>query len=64
MKRKDGRELVTVHPVTAMDMIDFVQPSEELLMRATACSRRRTVDSSWMEDEVEPAAGDFDEWGA
>lgn len=52
MKRKDGRELVTEHPVTGMDMIDYVT-DVEIPEGATACYRSR-----------EPDDFDIGDWGA
>lgn len=53
MKRKDGRELVTEHPVTAMDRIEYlgrVELSEESL----TCQRMRR----------DPDDFDIGEWDA
>lgn len=55
MKRKDGRELVTEHPVTWEDMIDVIPAGEYLPSEgATACSIRRAP-----EDDL-----DIGEWNA
>ncbi|WP_417510537.1 hypothetical protein [Microbacterium sp.] len=64
MKRKDGRELVTEHPVTGMDMIDFI-PAHELPPipeSAIRCSLGEPfVDTSMMDED--PSSDDFDCWG-
>ena len=64
MTRKDGRPLVTEHPVTAYDRIDFI-PADELEFPegVIACSLREPfADSTWMDDD--PSSDDFDDWGA
>jgi len=66
MTRKDGRELVTEHPLTAGDMIDVVldhrMPPDDQL----TCVLRREVDDSWMQPEGGPGEDGFDigEWDA
>lgn len=56
MKRKDGRELVTEHPVTAIDRIDYV-PREELdIPEGAVLHCRGGLDSARRELE-------YDDWG-
>ena len=66
-ERKDGRPLVTEHPVTWQDRIDYVPPGElDLQADAIVCAyRREPVDESWMEPDKGPG-DDFDlgEWYA
>jgi len=64
--RKDGRPLVTEHPVTAWDMIDYVE-HVELPDDGLVCALYREPDpleDAWMEEDLEPDAGDVDGWGA
>lgn len=57
--RKDGRPLVTEHPVTAMDMIDYVG-HVEIPEGAIACGYRRDPEPDWMQpDDI-----DIGEWDA
>jgi hypothetical protein len=66
MRRKDGRELVTEFPVTAMDQIDVVLDAPALDPEGLVCiMRRRPVDESWTEPDEGPG-DDFDigEWDA
>lgn len=63
MKRKDGRELVTEHPVTAVDRVEYI-PREELDLSkiALSCTLEGVRDTSW--DDEDPSSDDFDDWGA
>lgn len=65
MKRKDGRELVTDYPVTAMDRIDYIPAGElpPIPESAIVCSPREPFADSLMMDE-DPSSDDFDSWGA
>lgn len=50
MKRKDGRELVTEFPVTAMDRIEYLT-DVEIPADAITCQRRsEPADEAWMYD--------------
>lgn len=65
MKRKDGRELVTEHPITGIDMIDFITDADlpPLPDGAVACCLREPFyDSSLMDED--PSSDEFDNWGA
>lgn len=67
MRRKDGRELVTEHPITAWDMIDVIHGDDlpSIPPGAVWCSFKfESREESWAGDDVEPEAGDFDSWGA
>jgi hypothetical protein len=67
MKRKDGRELVTEHPLTGMDMIDVIPPGELPSIPAGEGLRgyvRKADREPWAGDDLAPEAGDFDGWGA
>lgn len=49
--RKDGRPLVTEHPVTAMDWIDVIPRGElEIPESAIACKLMREPQPDWMQD--------------
>lgn len=51
MKRKDGRELVTEYPVTAMDMIDYDPNPPKLGDHGVlACQFREDRYEAWMDD--------------
>lgn len=57
MKRKDGRELVTEHPVTAIDRIDYVTRDELNIPEGEVLHCRGGLDRLPPEDE-------YDDWGA
>lgn len=63
MKRKDGRELVTEHPVTGIDMIDYI-PRDELKIPddAIRCRVADIREGSWGDED--PSSEDFNDWGA
>lgn len=65
MTRKDGRPLVTEHPVTAMDMIDAI-PADEIPPGLTACTRSGRAADGWIECGSDEPDEDFDigEWYA
>ncbi|WP_200892859.1 hypothetical protein [Microbacterium azadirachtae] len=46
-----------------MDTIPYV-PRGELPSIPPGHGYRRPVDTTWMDDDVQPAAGDGGEWGA
>lgn len=67
MKRRDGRELVTEHPVTAEDMIDVLPPGEVPPIPPSEHARgyvRKADRAPWAGDDLDPEVGDFDDWGA
>ncbi|WP_417555577.1 hypothetical protein [Microbacterium sp.] len=65
MKRKDGRELVTEHLVTAQDMIDVIPRGEFTIPAdAIACGLREPADTSWMDPDGPEADFDEGKWGA
>lgn len=58
MKRKDGRELVTEFPVTAMDEIEYIG-HVKIPADAIVCGRRREPQDDWMNDDIDPFPEDF-----
>ncbi len=67
MKRKDGRDLITEHPVTGADMVEYIHADDLPPMPAgtgagTRCYQEPFADSTWMDDD--PSSDDFDTWGA
>lgn len=63
MKRKDGRELVTEHPVTVMDLVEYV-PRGELVIPddAIGCRLENLVADS--RGDQDPSSDSYDDWGA
>lgn len=63
MKRKDGRELVTEHPVTGSDIIDYI-PRGELTIPEGALGRRLAGIDNGSSGDEDSSEEDFDGWTA
>lgn len=58
MKRKDGRELVTEFPVTAMDEIEYIG-HVKIPDGAIGCGLRRAPETDWMDSGIDQIHDDF-----
>lgn len=63
MKRKDGRALVTEHPVTGTDMIDYIPRGELTIPEGAIACRIEGIHTGSLGDD-DPSPEDYDQWGA